>query len=186
MEGHDRPTVNNHTVSRMTHHRSLAAFVLLVLLSVLPGCHSPTSRTIPLVSQKKANPPTVDRVIGVWLGYTEDELQFYRLDLRPDFTGYCASVYLPDTSLHDDGVRLYLIDRWELKEGRLTFRLSAVDTGAEVITLKGETTGHLMNLEVGGAGWRRKLLLRPEANVTTPYRETKERVESAQKPRSSP
>lgn len=169
----------------MTHHRSLAAFVLLVLLSVLPGCHSPTSRTIPLLSQKKASPPTVDRVIGVWLGYTEDELQFYRLDLRPDFTGYCASVYLPDTSL-PDGVRLYRIERWELKERQVTFRLSAVDAWAEVITLKGAATGHLMNLEVGGVGWRRKLLLRPEANVTTPYRETKERVESAQKPRSSP
>ncbi len=164
----------------MTHHRSLAAFVLLVLLSVLPGCHSPTSRTIPIASQKKANPPTVEDVVGVWLGYTEDELQFYRLDLRPDFTGYCASAYLPDTTLHDDGVRLSRIERWELKERQLTFRLSTVDAGAEVITLKGTATGHLMNLEVGGVGWKRKLLLRPEANVTTPYRETKERVESAQ------
>lgn len=186
MEGHDRPTGNNHTVARMTHHRSLAAFLLLLLLSVLPGCHSPISRTIPLASQKKANPPTVDEVIGEWLGYTEDELQFYRLDLRPDFTGYCASVYLPDTSLRGDGVRLYRIERWELKERQLTFRLSAVDAWAEVITLKGTATGHLMNLEVGGAGWKRKLLLRPEANFTTPYRETKERVERVQKPRSSP
>lgn len=179
MEGHDRPTVNNHTESRMTYHRSLAAFLLLVLLSVLPGCHSPTSRTIPLASQKKAKPPTVDRVIGVWLGYTEDELQFYRLDLRSDFTGYCASMYLPDTILPHD-VCLYRIEKWELKEGRLTFRVSAVDTEAEVITLKGETTGHLMNLEVAGVGWRRKLLLRPEANVTIPFRDTKQRVERVQ------
>lgn len=181
MEAHERPTVNNHRVARMTHHRSLAAFALLVALSILPGCHSPTSRTIPLASQKKAKPPTTERVIGVWLGYTEDELQFFRLDLRTDFTGYCASMYLPDTSLPHD-VRLYRIDEWELKEQRLTFRVSAVYVGAEAISLKGETTGHLMNLEVGGAGWKRKLLLRPEANVTIPFQETKQRVERVQRP----
>lgn len=180
MEAHERPTVNNHRVARMTHHRSLAVFVLLALLSVLPGCQSPTWRTIPLASQKKAKPPTTDRVVGVWLGYTEDELQFFRLDLRPDFTGYCASMYLPDTSLPHD-VRLYRIEKWELKEQHLTFRVSAVDAGAEAISLKGETTGHLMNLEVGGAGWRRKLLLRPEANVTIPSQETKQRTESVQR-----
>jgi hypothetical protein len=116
MQGHDRPTVNNHTVARMTHRRSLAAFGLLVALAILPGCNSPTSRTIPLVSQRKAGPPTADRVMGVWLGYTEDELQFVRLDLRPDFTGYCASVYLPDTRLPHD-VRLYRIEKRGTKGG---------------------------------------------------------------------
>jgi hypothetical protein len=150
------------------------ALLLLVLLPLLPGCVVPSSYCC---DGCKAKPPSSDQIVGIWLGYTEDELQFFRLDLHSDFTGCCASVYLPDTSLHQYGVHCYRIESWESKEGRLTFRLTAGDARAEPIFLKGTTSGHLMNLEVGGANWSRKLLLRPEANFTVPYGETKREVE---------
>ena len=51
-------------------------------------------------ADKKAIPPTVKELTGIWIGFDNDELTFTRLDLRSDLTGYCARVSPADTILH--------------------------------------------------------------------------------------
>ena|ERR1051326_4910311 len=60
----------------------------------------------------RARLPKPETLIGVWLGFDEDELNFTRLDLRPDFTGFCARVSPADTILHEYGVEAYRVTKW--------------------------------------------------------------------------
>ena len=63
--------------------------VLLALLALvgtsLPVVHVPAIAG----KTKKARPPMPEDLVGVWIGFWEDE-EFTRLDLRPEFTRYCA------------------------------------------------------------------------------------------------
>jgi hypothetical protein len=73
----------------------------------------------PARSEKKVRPPKAQDLVGVWIGFDSDELTFTRLDLRPDFTGFCARVSPPDNILHDYGVQGYRVTRWTLTGGKL-------------------------------------------------------------------
>ncbi|SPE55744.1 hypothetical protein SBV1_230024 [Verrucomicrobia bacterium] len=98
------------------------------------------------------------------MGYASD-YDFYRLDLRSDFTGYCAHVSPPTSSLHEYGVEAYRITHWDLKGWELTFTLVPADTKAEGIYLKGRAESFdVLRLEVGGTtnDWSRKLVLYSE------------------------
>jgi len=131
-------------------------------------------------ASKRAKPPEPADLIGVWIGFTEDELGFYRLDLRPDFTGYCAFVAPPDTILHVQGVRTYRVKSWRLNGWALETDL--VPLGAKAaIFLRGRYDGFALQLNVGGMGsWQRKLVLRPESRAVIPNRETKQAIEEAE------
>jgi hypothetical protein len=131
----------------------------------------------------KARPPKPADVVGVWIGFTEDELDFYRLDLRRDFTGYCASVSPPDTVLHEQGVDTYRINSWWLNGWALDIKLVPLGTKAEAIFLRGRYDGFTLQLEVGGTdgSWKRRLVLRPEPRTAAPNRETKQAIDEAER-----
>src|SRR5437867_5015053 len=57
-------------------------FVAAACLSLFAGC---VARPICIL---KATPTKPEQLAGVWIGFEQDELDFVRLDLRPDFTGY--------------------------------------------------------------------------------------------------
>ncbi len=61
-----------------------------------------------------AKPPEAKDVVGVYLGYSNYD-DFYRLDLRADFTGYLAEVSLPQNITHEQGVLTYRVTKWDLK-----------------------------------------------------------------------
>ena len=146
------------------------------LLTVTSGC-----AMLP-PGNKRPSPPTVYQVAGVWCGYTGDELDFYRLELKKDGTGWCASIYLPDTSLYSSGVHQYRIQKWELDKRMISFVLTPLTANSEPIFLKGRASSHLLHLEVGGTSlkWSRDLIMRPESNFTIPNRDTKEAIKKAQ------
>ncbi|MBT3375121.1 MAG: hypothetical protein HN742_31120 [Lentisphaerae bacterium] len=126
-----------------------------------------------------ARPPTIQDVAKTWVGYTGDELAFFRLELMTNGTGRCASVHLPDTVPYQYGVNAYRVTRWRLKDFQVTLDLEPASTNSEPIYLKGSTSGHTMNMEVGSTalGWSRELVLRLEDNFTIPNRDTKRAIE---------
>src|SRR5277367_6132151 len=73
---------------------------------------------------KKAIPPKPEDLIGVWIGFDDDELVFSRLDLRSDFTGYLARVSPSDTILHDDGVYAYRVTKWTVDDWHFNISLA--------------------------------------------------------------
>ena len=146
------------------------------LLTMTSGC------AMLAPAHKRASPPTVDHVAGIWCGYTSDELSFYRLELNKDGTGWCASVHLPDTCLYKYGTHQYRIQKWELDQRRISFVITPMTASSEPIYLKGRASSHLLQLEVGGASnkWSRNLVMRPEKNFKIPNRDTKEAIIKAQ------
>ena len=149
---------------------------LVGLLAATSGC------TILSPNCKKPAPPAMDQVAGVWCGYTGDELDFYRLELNKDGTGWCASAYLPDTILYSYGVHLYRIQKWGLDKRIISFALTPTSTKSEPIYLKGNASSHILRLKVGGTSlkWSRDLVMRPESNFEIPNKDTKEAIKKAQ------
>ena len=132
---------------------------------------------------KKATPPTAKELVGVWIGFDQDELTFTRLDLGADSTGYCARVSPADTILHDYGVQVYRVNKWSISGWSLTIDLTPVSSNAESVYLKGQAELASLKLEIGGAKhkWKRELLLSPESRIEVSNQETKLAIETAQR-----
>ena len=118
--------------------------------TVKAGCVKTLPAWLQCGGSKLARAPTVQEVAKTWVGYTGDELMFVRLELHTNGTGRCAHVYLPDTCLHECGVKEYWISRWELKNWYISFHIEPATTNSWPIYLKGTSSGHIMELEVGG------------------------------------
>jgi len=82
---------------------SLALTVFALLGSSLPLVD--VAATAPA---KEARPPKPEELVGAWIGFWEDG-EFTRLDLRADFTGYCAFVAPAESISHDSGVDVYRV-----------------------------------------------------------------------------
>ncbi len=133
---------------------------------------------------KRAAPPTAKDLIGVWIGFDQDDLTFTRLELRADSTGYCARVSPADTILHGYGVQLYRVDRWSIEGWNLTFELTPISSNAEAVYLKGQAGGiATLKLEIGGLKnkWKLGLVLDPESRVQASNEETKRAIDAVRK-----
>jgi hypothetical protein len=146
-------------------------------------------------------PSNAKDLVGIYIGYTESNLEFYRLDLRDDFTGYCATVSAPDISLHNYGVHAYRITSWKTKGWELVLDIEPLkervfskeidhityrnlSEKAEPIYMKGRVrSGKLLDLEVGevNSDWHQRLLLLSENRLKIPSEETKIRIEELEK-----
>ena len=136
-----------------------------------------------LAADRPARQPEPKDLWGVWIGLDSDELTFTRLDLRGDFTGYCARVSPSDTSLHEHGVDVYRVNKWNLDGRNLTFALSPIGSNAESIYIKGKVGAFRLDLDVGGTTneWHRGLVLRKELRVNGANAETKDRIKQAER-----
>jgi hypothetical protein len=148
----------------------VAVPVLLVLTAIIAS------------DAKKAVPPKPEELAGVWIGFDSDELVFTRLDLRGDFSGYCARVSPADTILHKYGVRTYRVTKWTLEEWKLEVNLTPADTEAEDIYMRGRYNGFSLRLEVGRrGGWKRDQVLYRESRIDTSNQETKDMIKKLEK-----
>jgi len=161
----------------MTCHPKLQAVVIAAFLTLLGGCVSQP------VCVWKAMPPKPDELVGVWIGFEQDELEFVRLDLRPDFTGYCARVSPADTVLHDYGVEAYRLTHWTLEDWKLIIGLLPIITNAEPIYLRGDYSGFSLDLEMGGTTnqWKRTLVLYRESRIDGANQETRDKIRELEK-----
>ena len=138
---------------------------------------------IPAFGQaKRAMPPRPEELVGAWVGFWEDE-EFTRLDLRADFTGYCAYVAPQDSTIHQFGVHVYRVTRWALDGDQINISLTSVNSHDENIYLKGRV-GHLVfHLEIGGTDrkWKEQVILRKESQMQASNLETKNKIEEVEK-----
>lgn len=152
-----------------------AVFALLgtVLLGVVVAAKS---------TDKKAAPPKPEELVGVWIGFWEDE-EFTRLDLRADSTGYCAYVAPPESSAHPYGVSVYRVTRWSLDGWKLNVTLAPMDSHAESVYLKGYASFLALHLEIGGTSrkWKEKVVLRKESRMQVSNLETKTKMEEMER-----
>lgn len=167
--------------------RSIKVILVLPVAAILTGCVFPLPSSL-WCDGSKAGPPTVEQVANTWVGYTNDELMFFRLELNTNGSGRCAFVHLPDTCLYEYGVKKYSIRKWGLDSGRIEFELQPTSTKDWPIYLKGMASGHMMHLEVGApdGSWSRKLVMRPEGNFLVPNRDTKEAMDGIAQPEVTP
>jgi len=115
---------------------------------------------------------------GVWIGFDESQLYFFRLELRPDSTGYLANVSPAGSSLHAYGVQAYRVTYWASDEWRLTINLSPMTTNAEPVYLRGRGGYTALELEIGGTTnrWKRNLILYPESRMKSANLETRDKI----------
>jgi hypothetical protein len=108
---------------------------------------------------------------------------FTRLDLRPDFAGYCARVSPADTSLHEYGADGYRVTKWTTEEWKFILSLTPATTNAEPIYLEGFCYRPSLELEVGGTNgqWKRKLVLYRESRIDGANRETRDLIRELEK-----
>jgi hypothetical protein len=161
----------------VTRHLILRALLAAEFLSLLAGC---VSRPVCVL---KARPPKPEKLAGVWIGFEQDELDFVRLDLRSDLTGYCALVSPADTTLHDYGVEAYRVPHWTMEDWKLIISLTPKTTNAEPIYLRGAYNGFSFRLEMGGTTnqWKRSLVLYRESRIDGANQETRDKIRELEK-----
>ena len=149
-----------------SNRRILITFALIAVVSIAAFGYT------------KALPPKPAELVGVWIGFDSDELNFTRLDLRPGFTGYCARVSPADTALHQYGVDSYRVTKWTIENWKFIISLTPASTNAEPIYLRGHCYGFSLRLEVGATNgeWKRDLVLYRESSIDQSNRETKEMI----------
>ena len=131
----------------------------------------------------RARPPKIENLAGVWIGFDESQLDFCRLDLRPDTTGFFACVSPAGSSLHDYGVQAYQVTRCAVDKWTFTVSLLPATTNAEPIYLRGRCGYTSLDLEIGGTTnqWKRKLVLYPESRMDSANQETRDKIGELEK-----
>ena len=134
------------------------------------------------VSTKEVTPPKPEELVGSWIGFWQDQ-EFTRLDLRADFTGYCAYVAPADSITHQDGVHVYRVTRWVLDGRKFNVALTPVNSSDESIYLKGRVAYLSLKLEIGGANgkWKEQVVLHKESRIEASNLETKTKIEEVEK-----
>jgi len=110
----------------------------------------------PLSASKRAIPPTVAQLAGVWTGWESDSITFFRVDLSADGTGYLAASFLGGPAV------LSRITRWSLSGWRVTMQTTPVDVHPnDVMAMSGNVVVRKLELDiVGGRNeWRQHITL---------------------------
>lgn len=137
-----------------------------------------------VAQDKKATPPNAKQLVGVWIGFDNDELTFTRLDLHADSTGFCARVSPADTILHDQGVHVYRVTKWDVRGWNIEIQMSPLSNATGVGYVKGRIGLASLRLTIGGSengGWKQEPFLHPESRIMISNQETRDRIEAAEK-----
>jgi len=135
------------------------------------------------------SPPTRDKLVGAWIGFSEDELDFARLDLNTGSASHFVTISPNDTSLHKYGGFVYEITNWTMTGWKLSFSLTPMNASAEPIYVSGVFNGFSLQLEMGSPSkeWQKKLVLYRESRVEASNKEAKDMInrENIRKPSTS-
>ena len=159
----------------MAHYIAFHSLLAVVCVILLSGCIAPTFSTGPGCEKTRQKP---EDLAGVWIGFDSDGLEFMRVELRADFTGYCARVSADEGVMREYGVEAYRITHWTVDDSKLTISLAPATTNAEPIYLRGKCFSPALDLEVGGTNeqWKRKLVLYRELRIDGANRETRDKI----------
>ena len=88
-------------------------FLLPILFSSIVIFSTLLARSSSVFATSVASPPNSTDLVGVWIGYSEANGEFIRIELKPDMTGVCAVVPSPATlGAQPSDVDVYPINRW--------------------------------------------------------------------------
>lgn len=108
-------------------------------------------------SHKRAKPLDRQEVSQAWVGFSEDELLFLRLDLNYDGTG--LGCYL---SISEDG-HPFRITSWTYESPSINFSFAPADGDKPYFRrLSGRIIGRAMDLTMSGDRWESRISLRRE------------------------
>jgi hypothetical protein len=111
-------------------------------------------------SHKRAKPLDRQEVSQAWVGFSEDELLFLRLDLNYDGTG--LGCYL---SIDEEG-HPFKITSWTYESPTIDFRFAAADGDKSYFhKLSGRIMGRAMDLTMSGDRWESRISLRRESEL---------------------
>ena len=145
----------------------------LLLALVMVGSSCSTLTVCP------ARPPSASDVLGTWFGYSTDQLEFLRLELRSNGTGLLGVSYLPDSS-----PALYTVDTWRLKDWCLELVVSPTTTNSEPIAVRQVRYDvQSLGFEFGGINlnWKRAATLFREKDFLLRDRQLKDEIEQYEK-----
>ncbi len=164
-----------HMLFQYNTRRMMICVMAIILVSVASTAYA----------EKKAIPPKPEDLIGVWIGFDDDELVFSRLDLRSDFTGFLARLSPRDAILHDYGAYAYRVTKWTVDDWNFIISLTAATPNAESIQIRGRYNGFSLRLEISGTNglWKRNVILNREVRETAANRETREKIQELEKRR---
>ena len=125
-----------------------------------------------------ANPPEAERFVGTWQGFSDNQIEFARLELKLDGTGFLAVSFLPDSAPEK-----YIVTRWSFKE-QLELVIKPGEPGAEPVTMENLKLGtdvlHFVLRPVHGGDWSCHLKLFNEKTFQTRSRAAKEALDALQ------
>jgi hypothetical protein len=142
------------------------SFFILGIVTVI------LSVAVTVWATRPAQPPKASDVTGIYSGYG-DQVEFLRLELDADGTGYLCVSYLPDSP-----ARLYRVDSWRLSEWIVEVQTRPLDKDRpEPVTFRKLRVGlFALEGEFGGAGWTRKIKLYGERDWQSRAVPTQERI----------
>lgn len=127
-----------------------------------------------LYARSPVAPPTPNMVAGAYVGFTEGDVDFVRIELDASGTGYVSIAPLVDKP-----AQLYRIEKWTIKD--LDIRVSSVrpiDESAYPFDFRKITCTGSRSLQVtfGGKNWQRTAHLIDERYFSSRATETKNRI----------
>lgn len=135
------------------------------LLLAVASCVGPGDMSAPLSDQD---------LVGAWVGISEDQAHYVRLELDPGGQGRIAVVFLTQTT------SVFSIDRWECRDGHVTLATSPLNPNPSQIRFAGKASnGQKISLTMAGPDWQRTCLLRKEAELLSRDRMARETLNSA-------
>jgi hypothetical protein len=151
-----------------------STYLRRMLLAAIIGC---TLGAAPILEDRRVQPVKAKELAGEWLGYDEDMLSFYRLELSQDGRGSCSTTFL------DNPATIYRVERWSLDGYNIDIKLSPASKEAEPIYMKGTTALRRLSLEVGGLEikWTRQLSLLNEHEFLRKWNRVKTKMEAFKK-----
>ena len=99
-------------------------------------------------------------LVGAWVGLSEDQAHYVRLELEPAGHGRIAVVFLTDK------VNAFRIDRWDYRDERVALGTTPLGASPLKIRFSGKAlSAQEISIEMSGRDWRKLCSLRKEAEL---------------------
>jgi hypothetical protein len=128
---------------------------------------------------KKIPPASLADLAGAWLGGSDGNVEYFRLELRDNGTGSLTVQYLAG-----EPAVAYSITSTSLSGYAVAFSVKPIDADAEPIFLRGHANSYRLYLKVGGTdgNWDRSLLLEHDSAVKERIHAVEDRARKIAKP----
>jgi hypothetical protein len=128
--------------------------------------------------QNRATPPTMDDLVGAWIGFEDGGSEFIRAELHRDGSGYLAMVSPSNFITHDYGVQIYRVNKWSVNGRHIAYDLVPISSNAEPAQASAEFVVSSLRLNLHGIKrrWKIESALYMESRVEDSNMEIKDAI----------